>query len=67
MDNPIPVTARGWVYVVGIVLGSILTVTAVVLTVLGLDQWQPIVTAVSGAVALVSSMLARANLTGDAA
>lgn len=63
MDNPISTTTRGWVYVGGIIVGAVLGVVAVALSVAGLDQWQPVVTAAATAVALVSSTLARSNLT----
>ena len=65
MQNPIPTNARGWIYVWGIVLGALTGVAAAVLAVLGLDAWQPVVTAVASAVALVSSTLARTNLTSE--
>ena len=65
MENPIPTNARGWIYVWGIIIGALTAVVASVLAVLGLDAWQPVVTAVASAVALVSSTLARTNLTSE--
>ena len=35
------------------------------LSVLGLDQWQPVVTVISSAVGGLCAMLARANLAAD--
>ena len=65
MDNPISSQTRGWIYVIGIVLGSLSGVAAATLAVMGLDAYQPIVTAVAAAVAAVTGSLARANLTED--
>ena len=63
MDNPIPATTRGGIYIAGIILGALAGVVASVLAVLGLGAGQPVVTAAASAVALVCSILARANLT----
>lgn len=65
MENPIPTNARGWIYVWGIIIGALTAVVASVLAVLGIDAWQPVVTAVAAAVALISSTLARTNLSAS--
>ena len=67
MENPIPTNARGWIYVLGIIIGALTAVVASVLAVLGLDAWQPVVTAVAAAVALISSTLGRSNLSAPEA
>lgn len=65
MENPINSNARGWIYVVGIVIGALTGVAAATLTVLGLDAYQPIVAAFAAAIAVITGSLARSNLTQD--
>ena len=65
MDNPIPTTVRGGIYIACIILGALAGVVASVLAVLGLNAWQPVVAAAASAVALVTGILARANLTTE--
>ena len=65
MQNPIATATRGWIYVWGIILGALTGVAAAVLAVLGLDQWQPVVVAIASAIAVVSSTLARTNLSTE--
>lgn len=63
MENPISSTARGWVYVAGVILGAITGVIAAALTVAGLNQWQPVLAAAASAVAMVTGTLARSHLS----
>ena len=65
MENPIPARARGWIYVAGLIVAAACLIAAAVLTVLGLDAWQPVVTVVSSAITGLCAILARANLDAD--
>ena len=65
MPNPIPPTARGWLYVAGIVLAAVASIAAAVLAVLGLDEWQPVLTVAASAVGIALGTLARSNLADD--
>ena len=62
MDNPITPAARGWIYIVGVIFAALVGVAAVALSVAGLDQWQPVLTAAASAVAIVTGTLARSHL-----
>ena len=66
MQNPIPAKARGWVYIAGLIIAAMCLIVAAVLSVLGLDAWQPVVTIVSSAVGGLCAVLARANLSAEA-
>ena len=67
MANPIPAAVRGWLYVIGIVVG--LFVAAVLpdlMTALGAgDVWIVVAARTTGALTALLSMLSRANLTDD--
>lgn len=70
MQNPIPAQARGWVYIAGLIIAAVCLIVAAVLSVLGLDVWQPVVSVVSSATLGLCTVLARANLSapeGDVA
>lgn len=64
MMNPISEKARGWLYVMGIIVGALCFVGGTVLEVLDLHVYSPILTSISAAVATAVGILARANL-GD--
>lgn len=62
MMNPISEKARGWLYVVGIIVGALCFVGGTVLEVLDLHAYSPILTSISAAVTTAVAVLARANL-----
>lgn len=66
MTNPIPTAVRGWLYVLGIIVGSFVTVVLPdLLTAVGAGQaWTTLATRAAGALTLLLSTLGRANL-GD--
>ena len=64
MTNPISATARAWLYVVGIVVGALAVVGTAAMTVVGLTEWLPVLTAAVSALTVICSSLARANLSG---
>lgn len=68
MTNPIPVAVRGWLYVLGIIVGSFVAVVLPdLLIAVGADQaWTTVATRAAGALTLLLSTLGRANL-GDPA
>lgn len=63
MDNPISPRARGWIYVAGLTIAALAGVAAAILAVLGLDTWQPVVTAIAAASGGLTGILARAHLS----
>lgn len=65
MENPIPTHARGWLYVAAIVTGGLALVLSAVLTVLGYDEWQVVVTAIVSSTSIVAGGLGRSNLSID--
>lgn len=68
MNNPIPTTVRGWLYVVGIIVGgSIAIVLPDLLAALDVGPaWTTFATRLAGALTLLLATLSRANLgNGD--
>ena len=66
MENPIPKKYRGWLLVLGIVVSALALIYTPLSNALVIpEQWGPVVTAVVGAVTLITQSLSRANLSGD--
>lgn len=66
MENPIPKKYRGWLLVIGIVVSALALIYTPLSDALAIPgQWGPVVTAVVGAVTLITQSLSRANLSGD--
>lgn len=65
VENPIPSRVRGWVFVTGIVLSTSATTAAAVAVAVQEPVIGSIIGIVGNAVAALSQMLARANLTPD--
>ena len=65
MENPIPTDVRGWLYVAAIVTGGLALVASAVLTVLGYDAWQVVVTAIVSSTSIIAGGLGRSNLSID--
>ena len=63
MENPIPVRARGWLYVAAIITGGLALVVSAALNVLGYDAWQVVVTAIVSSTSIIAGGLGRSNLS----
>jgi hypothetical protein len=62
MQNPIPLNARGWIYVAGLVIGAVLLVAPDVLTMAGMESWDAVFARMGGAVTALVSALGRSHL-----
>lgn len=63
MKNPISETARGWLYVTGVVLGAVIFVAVELFKALGLEVYIPTLAAAASALTMVVSTLARSHLS----
>lgn len=67
MPNPIPTAVRGWLYVIGIIVGSFVAVVLPdLLAALGVgEQWNTLAVRACGALTVLLATLGRANLSDD--
>lgn len=69
MSNPIPAKVRGWLYVAGIIVGSLIAVVLPdLLAALEVGPaWTTFATRAAGALTVLLATLGRANLSDDGA
>lgn len=67
MGNPIPAAVRGWLYLVGIIIGAFVAVVLPdLLAALAVGpEWTTVAIRAAGALTLLLSTLSRANLGTD--
>ena len=66
MENPISKQVRGWLFVVGAVIGVFAAVLGPLTTALNLsEEWTAVAVSFVGAVTAALNLLARANLSDD--
>lgn len=62
MQNPISAKVRGWIYLVSAIVAAASTAVTPILVATGQDTLIPVASSIFGAFALVTGILARANL-----
>ncbi len=66
MNNPISSRVRGWLYVIAIIVGNVLSSVSAALLILGVDaRWQAVASIFLGNTVSTLGILARTNLTAD--
>lgn len=62
MENPISKKARSVIYLVGLIVAALSGVISTALSLYGFEAYNPLATQITSAIAIIVSIIARANL-----